>query len=242
MTTSENQKLAQELAKATKLKTYLVSDDPAVEALLEKYLAILKDTRSATRSHDSKYREQLQILICNLVWVNTKKNQWIYQGRGKPAYKQTRYFSGLTKAVFVEGILDTLVSLNLLEQHLGFESLVKSRATRFRAKGRLKADIKKISPHVINVDSSRETLWVQVTTKSWFDKRTRKTKKIKDKREYLDNAETRKMRNNLKIINQKLEETFIGLWIKDTEHRKLNAKLKKSSEFELSFNDKYLVF
>ena len=83
MTTSENQKLAQELDKATQLKTYLVSDDPAVEALVEKYLAILKDTRRATRSHDSKYREQLQILICNLVWVNTKKNQWIYQGRGK---------------------------------------------------------------------------------------------------------------------------------------------------------------
>ena len=83
MATSEKQKLAQELDKATKLKTYLVSDDPAVEALVEKYLAIIKETRNATRSHDSKYRDQLRILICNLVWVNTKKNQWIYQGRGK---------------------------------------------------------------------------------------------------------------------------------------------------------------
>ena len=36
MATSEKQKLAQELDKATKLKTYLVSDDPAVEALVEK--------------------------------------------------------------------------------------------------------------------------------------------------------------------------------------------------------------
>ena len=165
MPTTENQKLAQELDKATKLKTYLVSDDPAIEALVEKYLAIIKETRNATRSHDSKYRDQLRILICNLVWVNTKKNQWIYQGRGKPTYRQTRYFSELTKAVFVDGILDTLVTLNLIEQKLGYkpkpekEELVpsepqKPRLTRIRAKGRLKADIKKISPHVINVDSS----------------------------------------------------------------------------------------
>jgi len=241
MPTTENQKLAQELDKATKLKTYLVSDDPAVEALVEKYLAVIKEARSADRSHDEKYRNQLRILICNLVSVNTKKNQWIFQGRGKPAYKQTRYFSGLSKGVFVDGILDTLVSLNLLDQHIGYESLTKSRVTRLRAKGRLKADIKKISPHVITVDSLRETLWVQVTKKSWFDKRTGRKKKIKEKLDYEDSVQTRKMRCNLKIINQKLEETFIGLWIKDTDHKKLNKRLKKkSSEFELNFNDKYL--
>ena len=251
MATNEKQKIAQELDKATKLKTYLVSDDPAIEALVEKYLAIIKETRNATRSHDSKYRDQLHILICNLVWVNTKKNLWIYQGRGKPTYRQTRYFSELTKAVFVDGILDTLVTLNLIEQKLGYkpkpekEELVpsepqKPRLTRIRAKGRLKADIKKISPHGIAVDSSRETLWVQVTTKSWFDKVARKTIKIKAKLDYEDNDKTRQMRSNLRIINQKLEKTFIGLWIKDTEYRKLNAKLKKSSEIELNFNDKYL--
>ena len=83
MTTSENQKLAQELDKATKLKTYLVSDDPAVEALVEKYLAIIKEERKATRSHDDKYRDQLNILISNLVWVKTKKNKWIEKGVSK---------------------------------------------------------------------------------------------------------------------------------------------------------------
>ena len=79
MTTSEKQKIAQELDKATKLKTYLVSDDPAIEALVEKYLAIIKETRNATRSHDSKYRDQLHILICNLVWVNTKRNLEVFE-------------------------------------------------------------------------------------------------------------------------------------------------------------------
>ena len=83
MTTSENQKLAQELDKATQLKTYLVSDDPAVEALVEKYLALIKEDRKATRSHDDKYRDQLQILICNLVWVNTKKESMDLSGQGK---------------------------------------------------------------------------------------------------------------------------------------------------------------
>jgi hypothetical protein len=111
--------------------------------------------------------------------------------------------------VFVDGILDTLVSLNLLDQHLGFERLDNTkRATRLRAKGRLKADIKKISPHVITVNSLRETLWVQVTKKSWFDKKTKRTIKIKEKLGYEDSAQTRTMRSNLKIINQKIEQNI----------------------------------
>ena len=108
MPTTENQKLAQELEKATPLKTYLESDDPAVEALVDKYLAVIKEERKATRSHDDKYRGQLNVLISNLVWVNTKKNQWISQGRGKPSYKKTRYFKGITKDIFVNGMFPIL--------------------------------------------------------------------------------------------------------------------------------------
>ena len=37
MATTEKQKLAQELDKATQLKTYLVSDNSAVEILVENY-------------------------------------------------------------------------------------------------------------------------------------------------------------------------------------------------------------
>ena len=248
MTTSENQKLAQELDKATKLKTYLVSDDPAVEALVEKYLAIIKEERKATRSHDDKYRDQLNILISNLVWVKTKKNKWISQARGKPSYKKTRYFKGFTKDIFVYGILDTLVSLGLIEQKLGYkpkpdkENLVeeKSRVTRIKAIGSLKRDINKIASHAITVSSSREMLWVQVTVGSYYDKRRKRTIKIKEKRDYIDTANTKKMRSNLKTINQKLYETFIGLWIKDKEHTKLNKRLKQSDKVELNFNDKYL--
>ena len=248
MPTTENQKLAQDLEKATPLKTYLESDDPAVEALVEKYLAVIKEERKATRSHDDKYRGQLNVLISNLVWVNTKKNEWISQGRGKPSYKKTRYFKGITKDIFVNGILDTLVSLDFIEQKIGYkpkpkkDNLVKeeSRFTRIRAIGSLKRDINKISSHAITVSSSREMLWVQVTVGSYYDKRRKRTIKIKEKRDYIDTANTKKMRSNLKIINQKLHETFIGLWIKDKEHTKLNKRLKQSDKVELNFNDKYL--
>ena len=147
MATTEKQKLAQELEEATLLKPHIVSDHPAVEALVEKYLAVIKEERKATRSHNAKSRNQLNILISNLVWVKTKKNKWISQARGKPSYKKTRYFKGLTKDIFVGGILDTLVSLDLIEQILGYkpkpENLVeeKSRVTRIRATGSLKRDI-----------------------------------------------------------------------------------------------------
>ena len=248
MATTEKQKLAQELGEAPFLKPYLVSDHPAVEALVEKYLEVIKQERQATRSHNVKYRKQLNILISNLVWVNTKRNKWISQARGKPSYKKTRYFKGLSKDIFVDGILDTLVSLDLIEQILGYkpkhnpENLVeeKSRVTRIRAIGSLKRNINKIPSHAITVSNSREMLWVQVTVGSYWDKRRKKTIKIKEKRDYTDTANTKKMRSNLKIINQKLHETFIGLWIKDKEHTKLNKRLKQSDKVELNFNDKYL--
>ena len=241
MVASEIQKFAQELDAAAPLKTHLFSEEPAILALVEKYLEEIKESRGSLRSHDSKIREQLHVLICNLIWINQRKNQWLYQGRGKPSYKRTRYFQVLTKAIFVDCILDTLVSLGMFEQKLGYEDLKKSRVTRIKARGSLKRDINRISPHLIELDPNREVIHVQVTKKSWFDKRLKKTKKIKEKLEYKDNHQTRRMRNNLQIINQALHETYIGLWIKDTDYKGLNGKLKKADKSEFNPNDKYLV-
>ena len=80
--TSENQKFAKELDTAVPLKTYLFSEEPAVLALVEKYLEKIKEFRGSLRSHDSKIREQLHIFICNLIWINQRKNQWLYERRG----------------------------------------------------------------------------------------------------------------------------------------------------------------
>ena len=94
---------------------------------------------------------------------------------------------------------------------------------------------------MIELDPNREVVHVQVTKKTWLDERTQKIKKIKEKLEYEDNHQTRRMRENLQIINQALHETSIGLWIKDTEHKGLNLKLKKGDKSEFNPNDKYLV-
>ena len=237
----ENKKLAQRLDAAAALKTYLFSENPAVLALVEKYLEKIKESRGSLRSHDSKIREQLHIFICNLIWINKRKNQWLYQGRGKPSFKRTRYFQILTKAIFVDCILDSLLSLGLIEQKIGYQDLIKSRVTRIKAKGALKRDINKISPHEIELDPNREIIQVQVTKKSWFDQRLKRTKKIKEKLEYKDNDQTIQMRKNLQRINQALHETALGLWIKDTDYKELNLKLKKDDKSEFSPNEKYLV-
>jgi len=239
--TYENQKFAQELDAAAPLKTYLFSGDPAVLALVEKYLEKINESRGSLRSHDSKIREQLHIFICNLIWINQRKNQWLYQARGKPSYKRTRYFQVLTKAIFVDCILDSFVLLGLIEQKIGYQDLQKSRVTRVKAKGALKRDINKLSPHLIELDTNREVIHVQVTKKSWFDKRLKKTKKIKEKLEYKDNHQTIRMRKNLQCINQAFHETSIGLWIKDTDYKKLNLKLKNTDKSEFSPTEKYLV-
>ena len=137
--------------------------------------------------------------------------------------------------------MDSLFSLGLIEQKLGYKDLKKSRVTRIKARGSFKRDINRISPHVIELDPNREIVHVQVTKKTWFDERTQKIKKIKEKLEYEDNHRTRRMRENLQIINQALHETSIGLWIKDTDYKRLNVKLKKDDKSEFNPNDQYLV-
>lgn len=81
MVANEIQKSAQELDAAAPLKTFLFSEEPAVLALVENYLE-KKESRGSLRSHDSKIREQLHTLICKLLWINQRKNQWLYQRRG----------------------------------------------------------------------------------------------------------------------------------------------------------------
>ena len=102
-----------------------------------------------------------------------------YQGRGKPSYKRTRYLQVLTKAIFVDCILDTLVSRGLIEQKLGYEGLKKSRVTRIKARGSFKREFNRISPHLIELDPNREVIQVQVTKKTWFDERAHGEKRSK---------------------------------------------------------------
>ena len=109
MPSQENKPSARELDSASPLKTQLVSSDSNIVALVEKYLEKIKKSSHSTRFPESKIRSQLLILICNLIWVNRKNNQWIYQGRGKPSFSHTRYFHTLTHDIFVKRVLNNLV-------------------------------------------------------------------------------------------------------------------------------------
>ena len=241
MPSQENKPSARELDSASPLKTHLVSSDSNIVALVEKYLEKIKKSSHSTRFPESKIRSQLLILICNLIWVNRKNNQWIYQGRGKPSFSHTRYFHTLTHDIFVKRILNNLVALGLIEQRIGFRKLTKTKLTRIRARGILKRDVTRIASPTICVREDFEIIQVQKTIKSWFDVKTRKTVKVKAKFDYVDTVETRRKRANLKQINKKIEGTFLGLWIKDTDYKKLYKNLKKKEKHEFNLNEKFLV-
>ena len=241
MAIKENKLLARELDLASPLRTYLVSFDPYILELVDKLLEAIKKYSKSDRFPTSKIRIQLLIFVCNLIWVNRKKNQWIYQGRGKPSFRHTRYFLTLTHDIFVKRILDSLIALGLIEQRIGFRKLTDTKFTRIRAKGILRRDVNKISPSAIRISNDYEIIHVQKTVKSWFDVKRGKIVKIKAKFDYVDTVETRRKRANLKQINKKIEGTFLGLWIKDTDYKKLYKKFKKEDKYKFNLNEKFLV-
>ena len=161
MPSQENKPSARELDSASPLKTHLVSSDSNIVALVEKYLEKIKKSSHSTRFPESKIRSQLLILICNLIWVNRKNNQWIYQGRGKPSFSHTRYFHTLTHDIFVKRVLNNLVALGLIEQRIGFRKLTKTKLTRIRARGILKRDVTRIASPTICVREDFEIIQVQ---------------------------------------------------------------------------------
>ena len=236
-----DQILSRDLDLASPLKAHLVSCNPRVLSLADKYLDKIKAESQFSRFPESKIRNQLLVLICNFIWVNRKNNRWIYQGRGKAKFCSTRYFSGLTHDIFVKRILDTLVALDLIEQRIGYQSSTKAKVTRIRAKGILKKDVSNINASVIRYTDDYEIILVQKTIKSWFDVRSGKTIKIKAKLDYIDNAMTKLRRSNLSSINKKLDDTFLGLWIKDEELKKLHIKMRKDEKYEFNFNEKTLA-
>lgn len=236
-----DQIMARELDLASPLKTHLVSSNSQVLILVDKYLAQIQAESHSSRFPESKIYNQLLILICNFIWINRKSNQWIYQGRGKAKYRSSRYFNGLTHDIFVKRILDTLIALNLIEQRIGFQSSTKTKVTRIRAKGILKKDVSGINASEICYKDNYEIIHVQKTIKSWFDVRTGKTIKIKAKLDYIDNAKTKLRRSNLALINKKLDNTFLGLWIEDEELEKLYRKMREDEKYEFNFNEKTLV-
>lgn len=233
--------LSRDLDLASPLKAHLVSCNPRVLSLADKYLDKIKAESQFSRFPESKIRNQLLVLICNFIWVNRKNNRWIYQGRGKAKFCSTRYFSGLTHDIFVKRILDTLVALDLIEQRIGYQSSTKAKVTRIRAKGILKKDVSNINASVIRYTDDYEIILVQKTIKTWFDVRSGKTIKIKAKLDYIDNAMTKLRRSNLSLINKKLDDTFLGLWIKDEELKKLHIKMRKDEKYEFNFNEKTLA-
>ena len=233
--------LARELDLASPLKAHLISCNPRILLLTDKYLEKIKSESQSSRFPESKIRSQLLILICNFIWINRKNNQWIYQGRGKAKFCSTRYFSGLTHDIFVKRILDTLVALDLIEQRIGFQSSTKAKVTRIRAKGVLKKDVSNINASTISYADDYEIIQVQKVIKTWYDVRTGKTVKVKAKVDYFEDVETELKRRNLAFINKELEKTFLGLWIEDSEYKILYKSMNKDEKYEFNPNEKSLV-
>lgn len=229
--TNSKQKLAQELDGAYWLDDSLYSKSLKLDSLVDKYSDLLLQGKK--RKRPDIYRPQLLILFCNLVKANNRANKWLYRSFGSDAFRKSRYSNGLTKAVFIDGIIDGLESLGFLEIHKGYQDLIKRRASRLRAKGSLLDDLSTISSDDIKINfKDRESIIVSNNISLGFSVLTQRVEKRKDLIDYEDTKTTIEMRKNLQTINQKLDETFIGVWLTDQELEECEP---------IDFDFKYLV-
>ena len=229
-----------------------ISDHQAVENLVEELKKELFEKDMYERKRNSKQLDrihnQIKVLILDLFLAYMADNK-LYLGysRTKGNYKQDgRYnYQGISYSIFVRRIIDTLIELDYLESKNGFrddpdkynrEYEFDVPKKRYGRQSRMKAT-PKLTRKFRDYGLTREMIKRNVNEEIII-------KRDEDKNDVIYKRAPKKvkiMRENLRYINDVLENTFIGLYIDDKEFENLRIELRRSENREpINFSNKRL--
>lgn len=187
-----------------------------------------KDPKSRIRDGE-KIKKHLRVLLLDLYVSSQSLNPWRSISKRKGAYKNevSRYRKLHLKYYFLIPLVNNLVELDYVEEKKGYFDRMKhaGKQTRIKAteklinkvesaKFGLKEAIKAkglLSLVVDNPEVERETIILRDKNKKNVD--------------YEDTEETNRMRDNLRLINQKLTQNRITLKINDEQFAELGRRL-----------------
>jgi len=201
-----------------------------VNAILEEIIALRKSRKKRIRDV-GEVRKSLMVVVIDL-WVAYKLSLNPYRGisKNKSDYQgETRYKKIFLKFDYLIPVINDLCNLGYVKQKLGYRFLNHGRRTRIRAKAKLINKI--LSPEnclskiielqgaisIVNTGERDETIIIKDENKKFID--------------YVDDDNTNQMRQNLKLINEKIKKTRISLDITDEQYRDLISRLSNDKDY-----------
>ena len=203
-------------------KAYWLSEDLIAEGinldqLTGELLNSIYDKAGLERRHPSRHHPQLKILLLNFLKASEYPKALMTLPMSVGSYTE---FQHLTYRVTVELLISTLLKMNWLSLHKGYQFPGKARLSRVRINEPLLEWLEKL--HVDTDDIEREPPQLTLQYKN------------KDKRpvpipEHLE-AKALELDAGTQIINEKLRTTFIDLFINDCELEGLNLRMSEKAE------------
>jgi hypothetical protein len=196
---------------------YLTSEASAVATLIASVWGPLESFLSIPPREVVRYKGHLQAILLNLYAAHVADpNRYVALGLGKASYsKRGRYSSSWASHGITTKVLSALRSkrIALIDMHAGMYDRAKKKGyrTRIRATPALvqKFENSQLRPDMISKASDHETVRLKDSEKTLI--------------EYLDDANTNRMRSNLALINTSIAESYIGLHVSDELRKGLDV-------------------
>ena len=235
-----DKELAKELNKALLLDPWIEARGESVNDLAHKLVTLALEDKQRKRL--DQYIPQAITLLANFIYCYQKGNRWLAIECGSDDYPGGRYKKPVTKAILVDGLIQTLRENNLIDYKAGFyanENLInQGKKTRVRPVGDLKKWIQEVSDTEIVQRQLGELVRVQVKGKKVYDPKTNRTRSKTEQLDYEDSDLTNELRSNLKALNDFIDSAFVNVWLPDETYERAFHKCNYyQKQYYCVFND-----
>ena len=223
LTDEELQQKAEELSNSRPLDVWRVSDHPEVKDVIAALFAEMKQQGLVSKRYGDKLRSNLNTIVLDLYVASlTDPKLYISYSRNRSDYGK----GSRNKALFLSYELiiksvDFLIRNQYVENIPGFrdsQNPYRSKLSRMRATEKLihLFKEKKVIPRMMKRDKDEPLLILRDENKEPVD--------------FVETEETKRMTENLKVINKALEKWAILLYVTDAELEKLNERMEKDPD------------
>jgi hypothetical protein len=223
LTDEELQQKAEELGHARPLYAWRVSDYPEVKDVIDVLFAEMDQLGLVSKRYSDKLRSNLKTIVLDLYVANlTDPKLYVTYSRNRNDYgKGSRNKAIFLSYTHVIQSIDFLISNQYVENIPGFrdsQNPYRSKLSRMRATQKLIELFrsKKVIPRMMNRDKDEPLLIMRDENKQPVD--------------FVETEETKRMTENLKVINRALDKWAILLYVTNEELQLINERMKKNPD------------
>ena len=234
----EQELSARDLSNSRPFDLHKTSSYEAVNFVVNAVFDGIPYDRRPKGENERKAKQCLKTVLVNLFDVNhVDPKRWLGYTRTPEWYSKrpARYNKLDIKGKGLLRIVDGLLELGHIEHEKGFRAqsgYAQGRWSRMRANPGLielmtQAGIK---PHMVERVADEEVIILRAPKKKDQRKAKKKAKRKGDEIDYADTPETKRMRENAKSINSRLQEHWIDIFVSDRELELINEQLRRNKD------------